>query len=261
MGIFYVIILVLLMIIFFLAWRLIHSPVWKQRQLRKASMMAAKGDVEGMIRYLEKNRNRRSVSCQLTNALIYFHIRAGRYDDAEAIIVQAIEMGDSSGRAIAHLGYVSGGRGETGAAEEFYRRAIKKDESLRQTLNVNIAAMLIEKEERLDEAESLLREALDSREGSARSGVHVNLALLHMKRKDPRKALVQALTGYELMPGADFTNLSRAQALAIAARAYRFLDDRIEAAKMAGKALKLIDGLPGTDKLSEELKHLATDTN
>ncbi len=257
MGFVHVVLFVLLAIVFYLAWRLIRSPYWKQRQLKKASVMAARGDIDGMIGYLEKNRNTRSVSCPLSNALIYFLIRAGRLDEAESVILDAIEKGDSSGIAIAQLGYVSADRGEKGAAEEYYRRAIRKDDSLKSTLNVNLAALLIESGERLDEAEELLREALEHREGNAKSGVHVNLALLHMKRNEPREALVQALTGYELMPGAGFTKLSRAQALAVAARAYRSLGDTSEAAKMAGKAIKLLEGLPGTDKLAEELRHLS----
>ena len=257
MGVFHAVIAALLAIAFYLAVRFIRSPIWKQRQLRKASIMAARGDIEGMIGYLGRNRNRSSVSCPLSNALIYFLIRAGRFDEAEALILEAIEKGDSSGTAIAQLGFVSGGRGESRSAEEFYRRAIEKDESLKPSLNSNIAALLIESGERLDEAEALLREALDGREGVARSGIHVNLALLHMKRSEPRDALVQALTGYELMPGADFTRLSRAQALAIAARAYQSLGDGAESSKMAGKALKLLKGLPGTEKLASELGHLS----
>ncbi len=256
MGMFHAVILVLLVIVFYLAIRFIRSPIWKQRQLRKASIMAARGDIEGMVKYLSRNRDHSSVSCPLSNALIYFLIRAGRFDRAETLILEAIDKGDSSGTAIAQLGFVSGGRGESGAAEEFYRRAISKDESLKSSLNSNIAALLIESGERLHEAETLLREALEGREGSARSGIHVNLALLHMKRNEPREALVQALTGYELMPGADFTRLSRAQALAVAARAYIALGDSGESSKMAGKALKLLDGLPGTEKLASELGHI-----
>jgi len=261
MGSLHLILLVLLAVVAWLAVRLVRSPVWKQRQLRKASLMAARGDIEGMIRYLDRNRNRKSVACPLSNALIYFLIRAGRFDEAEAAILEAIENGDSSGTAIAQLGYVSGGRGEKGAAEEYYRRAIAKDESLKPTLASNIAALLIESGERLDEAEALLREALEAREGIARSGIHVNLALLHMKREQPREALVQALTGYELMPGADFTRVSRAQALAVAARAYRSLGDGEESAKMAAKALKLLEGLPGTGQLASELAHMSGSGN
>jgi tetratricopeptide (TPR) repeat protein len=257
MDVFHLVILVMLAIVTYLAVRLVRSPIWKQRQLRKASIMAARGDIEGMIEYLDRNRNRKSVSCPLSNALIYFLIRAGRFDRAEVLILEAIEKGDSSGTAIAQLGFVAGGRGESGAAEEFYRRAIERDESLKSSLNSNIAALLIESGERLDEARTLLREALDGREGIARSGIHVNLALLHMKRNEPREALVQALTGYELMPGADFTRLSRARALAVAARACLSLGDGSESAKMAGKALKLLEGLPGTENLASELGHLA----
>ena len=45
----HIVLFILLAIVFYLAWRLIRSPYWKQRQLKKASIMAARGDIDGMI--------------------------------------------------------------------------------------------------------------------------------------------------------------------------------------------------------------------
>jgi Tfp pilus assembly protein PilF len=252
------VIVFLILVVLFLAWRLATSSTWKQLQLRRAAKMASSGNVEGMLRYLSRNMRRKSVSDPLTNAFIYFHIRSGNFDEAARAIEEAISLGDRSGMALAQLGYVAGGRGDRKQAEENYREAMERDPSLRGTMLVNISGMLIESGERLDEAEVMLREALELREGSARSGVHMNLALLHLKRKQPVEARVQAMTAYELIPaGGLLLNTTRANALAIASRACMMQGDRAEAASLASKALHLVEGIPGMEKMAEELrKHI-----
>ncbi len=232
---------------------LTRSMAWKRLQLQKASRLAAADRVDEMIHYLERNRDRSSVVEPLTNALVYFLIRSGRFDEAERVVVQAIEKGDRSAASIGQLGYISAGRGDAVQAEQYYRKAMEKDPSLKATLAVNLAGLLLERRERLDEAEELLCEALELRQGSARSGVHVNLALLHLERREPRDALVHAMTGYELLSSSDLTRGPRAQALALAARASRLLGEGTEAIDLARKAMKLVGGLPGWEKLHGEL--------
>jgi len=251
----YIVIVFLALIVFFLAWRLIRSRTWKQLQLRKAAKLAAVGKTDDMLDFLKRNMNRKSVSDPLTNALIYFYIKSGQFDEAESIILRAIDKGDSSGMALAQLGYVSGGRRDYSKAEEYYRRALELDDSLRPTMNMNIAGMLIEQGAKLDEAEELLLEALELRDGSTRSGIHANLAMLYLKRKKPVEARVQAMTAYELIPsGSIILNSSRANALALASRACSMQGEKEEASKLASKALKLIEDLPGMNHLASELK-------
>jgi len=250
----------LILLVFFLAWRLIKSPTWKQLRLRKAAKLAAVGKTDDMIKFLKRNMNRKNVSDPLTNALIYFYIKAGQYDEAESIILQAIEKGDDSAMALAQLGYVAGGRKDHKKAEELYREALKRDDSLKPTMNMNIAGMLIELGERLDEAEELLTEALELREGSARSGIHVNLAMLYLKKKQPVDARIQAMTAYELIPsGSIILTSTRANALALASRACSMQCEKDEASKLASKALKLVEDLPGMGRLAQELKHMIKD--
>jgi len=253
------IVIVLLGVFVYLSRKVFTSSAWKRYQLRRASMMAARGEIEKMISYLERNMDRRSVSDPLTNALVFFHIRSGQLERAEELVMDAMERGDGSGRALAQLGYIAAGRDSREEAEQYYRQAVEKDPELRSTVNVNLAAMLIEDGRNLDAAEDLLNEALDLREGSAKSGVHINLALLSMKRGDPRQALVQALTGYELMPAQKVTARSRANALAIASRAYRDQGESEESSRLASKALKILDEVetPEDDRLYTELGHLA----
>lgn len=255
----YTVIVFLILIVLFLAWRLTKSTTWKQLQLRKAARMATGGDIEGMLAYLRRNMKRNDVSDPLTNALIYFHIRSGDYDRAEKAIRDAIDRGDDSGMALAQLGYVAGGRGDRAGAEECYRGAMEKDDALKGTMYVNIAGMLIEADERLDEAEELLRKALELREGAARSGVHMNLAMLHLRRKQPVDARVQAMTAYSLIPsGSLLLNTSRANALSMASRACLMQGEKDEATRLAGKALKLVEEIPGTEKLAAELRHIVS---
>ncbi len=256
----FTIIAFLILIVLFLAWRLIRSGTWKQIQLRKAAKLAASGKTDEMIVYLNRNMNSKRVSDPLTNALIYFHIRSGNYDDAETVITCAMGKGDNSGMALAQLGYVAGGRKEFDKAEEHYRNAIERDESLKPTMYINIAGMLIELDSRLDEAEDLLKQALELREGPSRSGIHMNLAMLYLKKKQPVDARVQAMTAFELIPsGSILLNTSKANALAIASRACTMQGEKNEASQLASKALKLINDIPGTEKLVEELKHLVPD--
>ncbi|MCD4701566.1 MAG: tetratricopeptide repeat protein [Candidatus Aegiribacteria sp.] len=258
--IWFIILAFLALTVFFLAWRLIKSPTWKQIQLRKAAKLAVGGKTDDMIDFLKRNMNSKSVSDPLTNALVYFYIKAGQYDEAESIILQAIEKGDDSAMALAQLGYVAGGRKDHKKAEELYREALTCDDSLKSTMNMNIAGMLIELGERLDEAEELLKEALELREGSARSGIHVNLAMLYLKKKQPVDARVQAKTAFELIPsGSIILRSSRANALALASRACSMQGEKDEAIKLASKALKLIEDLPGMDRIGQELKHMVKD--
>ena len=105
--IWFIILVFLVLTVFFLAWRLIKSPTWKQLQLRKAAKIAAGGKTDDMIEFLKRNMNKKSVSDPLTNALVYFYIKAGLYDEAESIILEAIEKGDDSAMALAQLGYVA----------------------------------------------------------------------------------------------------------------------------------------------------------
>lgn len=249
----------LLGVFLYLSRKVFTSSAWKRYQLRRASILAAKGQIQKMIRYLERNMDRSSVSDPLTNALVFFHIRSGQLDRAEELVMDAMERGDGSGRAVAQLGYIAAGRDRREEAEQYYRRALKLDPELGSTVNVNLAAMLIEDGRDLEEAEKLLNQALELREGSSRSGVHINLALLYMKRGRPRQALVQALTGYELMPAQRVTARSRANALAIAARAYRDQGEKEESARLASKALKTLEEVetPEDDRLYTELSHLA----
>jgi tetratricopeptide (TPR) repeat protein len=251
----FIVIAFLVLTVFFLAWRLIRSRTWKQLQLRKAAKLAAVGKTDDMLKFLKRNMNRKSVSDPLTNALVYFYIKSGQFDEAESIIQHAIDNGDSSGMALAQLGYVAGGRSDHSRAEEYYRRALELDDTLRSTMNMNIAGMLIEQGSRLDEAEGLLQEALELREGSSRSGIHANLAMLYLKKKQPVEARVQAMTAYELIPsGSIILNSSRANALALASRACSMQGEKGEASKLASKALKLIEDLPGMDRFAAELK-------
>lgn len=259
-SIWFTVIIFLILLVFFLAWRLIKSPAWKQIQLRKAAKLAAAGKTDDMIEFLKRNMNKKNVSDPLTNALVYFYIKSGQYDEAESIILQAIEKGDDSAMALAQLGYVAGGRKDHKKAEELYREALSLDDSLKPTMNMNIAGMLIELGERLDEAEELLKEALELRDGSARSGIHANLAMLYLKKKQPVDARVQAMTAYELIPsGSIILSTSRANALALASRACAMQGEKDEASKLATKALKLIEDLPGMDRLVQELKHMTKD--
>ncbi len=260
--IWFIILAFLVLTVFFLAWRLIKSPTWKQLQLKKAAKIAAEGKTDDMIEFLKKNMNRKNVSDPLTNALVYFYIKAGLYDEAESIILQAIEKGDDSAMALAQLGYVAGGRKDHKKAEKLYREALNRNDSLKPTMYMNIAGMLIELGERLDEAEELLIEALELREGSARSGIHVNLAMLYLKKKQPVDARVQAMTAYELIPSGNIIlTSSRANALALASRACSMQGEQDEALKLASKALKLIKDLPGMDRLAQELKHMIKDSS
>ena len=253
------IVVALLGVFIYLSRKVFTSSAWKRFQLRRASTLAAQGKIQKMISYLERNMDRGSVSDPLTNALIFFHIRSGQTELAEELVMDAMDRGDNSGRALAQLGYIAAGRDSRDEAEHYYRQALKRDSDLKSTVNVNLAAMLIEDGRKLDEAEELLQEALELREGKAKSGVHINLALLHMKRGDPRQALVQALTGYELIPAQKITARSRANALAIASRAYRDQKERQESSRLASKAVKILEDVdtPEDDRLYRELLHLA----
>ncbi len=248
---------VLVLMVVFLAWRLASSGTLRHLQLRRAARMASSGDTEGMVRFLRRNMRRSSVSDPLTNALVYFLIRAGRLEEAGEVVREAMERGDDSGMALAQLGYVKGGGGDREGAEELYRKAMEKDPSLAPTMRVNIAGMLIESGERLEEAEELLESALEEREGVSRAGVHINLAMLHLKRDRPVEARVQALIAYDLVPpGNALLAPTRANALALAARACSHAGDTDEAARLADKALKVIEGSPAAAGLAEELDHL-----
>lgn len=260
--IWFTIVAFLIMLVLFLSWRLVRSRAWKHIQLRKAAKLAAAGKTDDMLDFLKRNMKKKDVSDPLTNALVYFYIKAGQYDEAESIINQAIEKGDGSAMALAQLGYVAGGRKDHKKAEELYREALSRDDSLKPTMNMNIAGMLIEQGERLDEAEELLTEALELRDGSARSGIHANLAMLYLKKKKPVEARVQAMTAYELIPaGSIILNSSRANALALASRACAMQGEKDEASKLATKALKLIEDIPGMDRLAQELKHMIKDVS
>lgn len=238
----------------FLGYRLIKSPVWKQRQLKKASEMAAAGRIEEMISYLEANRDRKRVTCPLTNALVFYFIRSGDADRAEKVVMEAVGAGDDSGTAMAQMAYIAQQRGDSGDAEKFYRQAIATDEKLAGTMKVNLAGLLITMGERLEEAEGLLEEALEQREGSGKSGVYLNMAMLHMKKKDFSRARMTALTSAELLPNTPLTVLGRAQAFGLAARCSALLEDRREAKRLAEKALKVLGDMPGTEKLRQELQ-------
>lgn len=235
---------------------LMRTPAWKSVQLRRAAALAASGRVEDMIRLLQRNRDRKSVKDPLTNALVYFLIRAGRFDEAEDAVAEAVQKGDSSGTALGQLGLIESGRGNAPQAEDYYRKALEREPELAGSLGVNLAGLLIEKrgEPALDEAGKLLQAALEIRAGASRSGVHINLSLLGLARSQPRDALVHAMTAYELMPPGDGTRGSRAQALALAARASSLLDEAGEAVELARKALSLIEGLAGFEKLHAEIE-------
>lgn len=237
-----------------LAVLLTRTAAWKRFQLRRASMMAAADRVDDMVRFLDRNRSRRSVVDPLSNALVYFLIRAGRLDEAEKVVTEAIEKGDRSGTALGQLGFIAAGRGDHAGAEELYRRAMERDPALKPTLSVNLAGMMIERRERLDEAEALLEQALEGREGSSRSGVHLNLSMLEMARGRHREALVHALTAHGLIPAAPVTRGVRAQALALAARAALSMGDAAECRSHADRALELVADLPGFDRLRAELE-------
>lgn len=257
--IWFTVIAFLIMLVLFLAWRLVRSSTWKQIQLRKAAKLAASGRTDLMLDYLRRNINKKDVSDPVTNALIYFYIKSGQFQEAESVIRTAMDKGGESAMALAQLGYVAGGRKDPEAAEGYYRRALALDESLRPTMNMNIAGMLIESGQRLEEAEKLLEEALELREGSARSGIHANLAMLYLKRGQPVEARVQAMTAYELLPsGSAILNASRANALALASRACSMQGEKKESMKLAGKALKLVEEVPGMEKMADELRYLAS---
>lgn len=248
---------VLLLFLVILGLALLRSPFWKRRQLRKASMMAARGNIRGMTEYLRANMDGSRVSCPLTNALVYFFIRAGDLDSAEKIVTEAMGRGDGSGGAVAQLAYIAQGRGESENAEKLYERAMELEPSLAPTLRMNIAGMLVQRNTRLDEAERLLQDALEAHGGPSKSSVHLNLAMLNSKTGNHSRAKVHALTAFELMPDNDVTRLGRAQALGLAAGASRGMNDPGEAARLASKAIKVLGDIPGADKLREELAGLA----
>jgi tetratricopeptide (TPR) repeat protein len=239
---------------------LMKTPAWKSIQLRRAAALAASGRIEDMIRLLQRNRDRKSVKDPLTNALVYFLIRAGRFAEAEDAVAEAVQKGDSSGTALGQLGLIESGRGNAAQAEQYYRKALEKEPELAGSLGVNLAGLLIEKRDEagLDEAGRLLQEALEIRTGASRSGVHINLSLLGLARSQPRDALVHAMTAYELMPPGDHSRGSRAQALALAARASSLLGDggEGEALELARKALSLLEGLAGFEKLHDEIEEM-----
>ena len=242
-----------LAIVIFLGYRLLKSPVWKQRQLKKAAGMAAQGNVQGMIDYLEANRNNRSVACPLTNALVFYFIRSGESEKAEKIVVEAMDAGDKSGTAMAQMAYIAQQRGQNESAENYYRQAMELDPKLEGTMKVNLAGLFINMDQRLDEAEALLEEALEQREGAGKSGVFLNIAMLQMKRKEYSRARASAMTSAELLPDTPITRMGKAQAFGLAARCSVKLNDTSEAKRLASKALKTLDKQPGTEKLQQEL--------
>ena len=244
---------VCLAIAIFLGYRLLKSPIWKQRQLQKAAKMASEGNVQGMIDYLETNRNRKSVACPLTNALVFYFIRSGESDKAEKIVVAAMDAGDESGTAMAQMAYIAQQKGQNDSAEKYYRKAMELDPKLEGTMKVNLAGLFINMDQRLDEAEELLEEALEQREGAGKSGVYLNLAMLHMKRKEYSRARASAMTSAELLPDTPITRMGKAQAFGLAARCSVKLNDSSEAKRLATKALKTLDKQPGTEKLQQEL--------
>ena len=237
----------------FMGYRFIRSPVWKQRQLRKAARMAAAGRVQEMIDYLETNRNSKSVTCPLTNALVFYFIRSGETGKAEKIVTQAMQAGDTSGTALAQMAYIAQQQGNNETAEDYYRQAMQRDSELEGTMKVNLAGLYINMDKKLDEAEKLLEEALEMREGAGKSGVYLNLAMLHMKRKEYSRARASAVTSAELLPDTTITRMGKAQAFGLAARCSVKLNDGAEAKRLASKALKVLVDQPGTDKLKQEL--------
>lgn len=242
-----------LIVVIFLGYRLLKSPIWKQRQLQKAAKMAAAGNVQEMIDYLEVNRNKNSVSCPLTNALVFYFIRSGATEKAEKIVQSAVDAGDDSGTAMAQMAYIAQQKGQNETAEKFYREAMERDSKLEGTMKVNLAGLLINMDQRLDEAEALLEEALEQRDGAGKSGVYLNLAMLHMKRKEYSRARASAMTSAELLPDTPITRMGKAQAFGLAARCSVKLNDHGEAKRLAKKALKTLDQQPGTEKLQKEL--------
>jgi Tfp pilus assembly protein PilF len=233
-----------------------RSRQYKALILRRAAVLASSGRIGDMTGLLQRNRDRSSVSDPLTNALVYFLLRSGRHDEAEKVVVEAIEKGDKSGAAVAQLGFAAAGRGDRKSAEELYRKALDKEPSLGRTVNVNLAALMME-DGRLDEAESVLVEALEMREGASRSGVHSSLSILYLKKGQPRDALVHAMNSYELQPASELTRLGRAQSLAVAARASALLGDIPQSRGLAEKALHIVEKAPGAEALTKELAHLA----
>ncbi len=252
-NVLYLVIGVCLIIVIYLGYKFIKSPVWKQKQLQKASKMAADGKVKEMIDFLEANRDKKSVICPLTNALVFYFIRSGDTAKAEEVVTSAIDAGDDSGTALAQMAYISQEKGENDVAEKYYKEAMKKDSKLEGTMKVNLAALYINMNSRLDEAETLLEEALEQREGAGRSGVYLNLAMLQMKKNDYSRARVSAMTSAELLPSTPITRMGKAQALGLAARCSVKMKDLDEGKRLASKALKVLDDQPGTDKLREEL--------
>lgn len=248
---------VCLLFLLALGFGLARSPFWKRRQLRKASMMAARGRIQEMISYLRANMDKSRVSCPLTNALVYFFIRAGDLDSAEKIVTEAMGRGDSSGGAVAQMAYIAQGRGEWENAEKLYLRAMELEPSLAPALRMNVAGMLIQGNVRLGEAETLLQEALEAPGGPSKSSVHLNLAMLNSRLGNHSRAKVHALTAFELMPDTQVSRLGRAQALGFAAGASRGMNDPGEASRLAAKAVKVLGDTPGADKLREELADLA----
>ena len=242
----------------YLGYRFLKSPVWKQRQLQKAAKMAAEGKIQEMIDYLEVNREKKSVACPLTNALVFYFIRSGDTDRAEKVVLDAIGAGDDSGTAMAQMAYISQQKGQNENAEKFYRQAMEKDPNLEGTMKVNLAGLFINMDQRLDEAQELLDEALEQREGAGKSGVYLNIAMLQMKRKEYNRARVSAMTSAELLPDTPITRMGKAQAFGLAARCSLKLNDSGEAKRLAGKALKTLDDQPGTEKLQKELEAIVS---
>ncbi|MCK5787268.1 MAG: hypothetical protein KAH54_12020, partial [Candidatus Sabulitectum sp.] len=136
--------------------------------------------------------------------------------------------------------------------------AMEKDPNLEGTMKVNLAGLFINMDQRLDEAQELLDEALEQREGAGKSGVYLNIAMLQMKRKEYNRARVSAMTSAELLPDTPITRMGKAQAFGLAARCSLKLNDSGEAKRLAGKALKTLDDQPGTEKLQKELEAIVS---
>lgn len=84
---------------------------------------------------------------------------AGRPDEAAAVYRGALEREPESARAWANLGNAEAADGRLGEAETAYRRALALDPDHRDALN-NLAWLLLDGGERLEEAEELARRAV-----------------------------------------------------------------------------------------------------
>ena len=125
-----------------------------------------------------------------------------RFDEAEALYREALELRPDSVRAWVDLGNVAAERGRRADSEAAYRRALAVDGHDRDALN-NLAWLLLEEGTRLEEAESLASRAATPT-GADRSRAQDTLGRIQLARgrcDDAARTFREALDGEALADG------------------------------------------------------------